>query len=298
MISQLEFFITETFISLRRHPAMAFAAITCVASALFVAGMVGLVIANAQYAVEGVKNNVRFIVWFHPETTPDAAKLTFARVKTLANVDGEASQFVSRDKPWESLRKKDPGMWKLIGRNPFPDHVEVKARSIEAIPGLVETIQKWPEVDTVRYSADVSRILINITAGISKIGGIAGIILIILALVIIHHTIELTLYARRREIFIMSLVGATPATIAMPFLLEGIIYGVIGGVVGVGCVYALYLYIVSSMVEYSASLQTNPVILGHGALYLLLGGIGLGFLGSLVSVLKYLNRPRSRVTNA
>jgi cell division transport system permease protein len=140
---------------------------------------------------------------------------------------------------------------------------------------------------------------VNISAGVSRIGAIAGIILAILSLVIIHHTIELTLYARRREIFIMSLVGATPATIAMPFVLEGIVYGLVGAGVALGCVYALYGYVADNLLRtINAHLLAGSAVLYQGLAILLAGGLALGLFGSLVSVIKYLNRPRSKVTNA
>jgi len=297
MLSKLEFFITETVTSFRRHPAMAFAAITCVAAALFFAGLVGLGILNARFAAASLKDKVRFNVYFQQETTRDDATNAFHRIQRLPGV--ASAKFVDRQTGWEQMTKNQRDLPALIGDNPLPDAVEVKPTDISRIKTLAAELEKWPEVNHVQQAAQVSDMLVNIGAGINRVGAIAGIILAILSLVIIHHTIELTLYARRREIFIMSLVGATPTTIAMPFLLEGIIYGLIGAGVALGFVAMLYGYLINNLQKsYNAHLLNDHAILLQGIIVLLAGGLVLGLSGSLVSVIKYLNRPRSKVTNA
>jgi cell division transport system permease protein len=126
-----------------------------------------------------------------------------------------------------------------------------------------------------------------------------GGILLLLSLVIIHHTIELTLYARRKEIHIMSLVGASPTTVALPFLLEGVIYGIFGGGMAFGFLTLLYNFFVVLMKnEYNAHMLQDPQLLTRGTAAILIAGVGLGVIGSTASIVKYLRRPRSRVTNA
>jgi len=297
MLSKLQFFITETITSFRRHPAMAFAAITCVASALFVAGMVALGILNARFAVNTVKEDVRFIVYFQRETTREEAESAWERIKVMPGV--ASAVFIEKDEAWKLMTQGESDLPELIGENPLPDAVEVKPVDIGRIESLARGLEKWPEVDRVKREAKVSGALEKIGAGLNRVGAIAGILLALMSLVIIHHTIELTLYARRREIFIMSLVGATPTTIATPFLLEGIIYGLVGAGVALGFVSALYGYVADNLLKsYHAHLLHDPQLLFHGVAVLLIGGVALGLSGSLVSVIKYLNRPRSKVTNA
>ncbi|MHB0938388.1 MAG: cell division protein FtsX [Armatimonadota bacterium] len=298
-MSRFIFFITETVTSFRRHPTMAFAAITCVAAALFAVGLVGLSMLNIHHAVKSAEGKVRFKVFYRKDATRDEALRTNERIQLLSNV--ESVEFVSKETAWAQMTEgrgmNDLPM--LIEKNPLPDGSVVKPRDIRNIPALVAVIEKWPGVEKVRYVEQVSTALENISAGLGRVGLIAGIILAVLSLVIIHHTIELTLYARRREIFIMSLVGATPATIAMPFLLEGIAYGLVGAGVALGFVSALYKYVSNSLLQsFNAHLLDDPAVLTQGVIALLIGGLVLGLFGSLVSVIKFLNRPRSKVTNA
>lgn len=297
MISRLEFLITEMVVSLRRHPAMAFAAITCVAAAMFVAGLVGLMILNARFAVDSAITQMRFEVFFHPETSRQEAWSAYKKIVALEPV--AQAEFVAREKAWDRLKKDDPSFAREIGYNPYPDMVNVQANDLRDIPVLRRELQAWPEVKKVTDEPKVSSFLETSRHMVSMVGLGVGIILIALALVIIHHTIELTIYARRKEIHIMALVGATPSTVAMPFLLEGMLYGLLGAGVAVGLLHILYHFtIIGVQTKYGAHLLANSPLLGQGMLVILGAGAMLGLIASTGSMLKYLKNPRSRITNA
>jgi len=276
---------------------MASAAITCIAAALFVAGLVGLGILNMNSLVRSEMERVRFNVYFHPETSRDDARLIAAKIAQLPGVAKTA--FITREDAWKNMAKKDRELTKLVGENPLPDSMVVKARDIAFISTLQTQIKQFTEVEQTSDVPEVSNFLLGSIRTIHYLGSIIGLILGLISLVIIHHTIELTLYARRKEIQIMSLVGATPITVAAPFLLEGIIYGAVGGGLAITGLFFLYQYLcISVMAHFHATLMPLTQIFTPGILLVLLVGSGLGLLGSLVSVVKYLNRPRSKVTNA
>ena len=297
MLSRLEFFFTETALSLRRHPAMAFAAIICVASTLFVASFAGLAYLNANYAVTSAIDKVRFNVFFQVETSRDEANAAVERLKALDGVD--TVQFVPKEIAWHKLKTEDPTLAKEFATNPYPDEAVVKVRDVNQIAAISKDVSSWAEVHDVRDQVEFAGRLETIRGGVGRFGFAMGILLAILSLVIIHHTIELTLYARRKEIHIMSLVGATPTTVAMPFILEGLFYGIFGAGVALGCAYILYRYVSSFLLNgYGAHLQWDQSVLANGCLTILIAGAALGFIGSVVSVTKYLHQPRSKVTNA
>ena len=301
MLSQLEFLFTETFISLRRHPMMAFAATTCIAATLFIAGLMALSFLNARYLVDTLMDKVRFVVYFKTDVSRDDTRALFQRIKNLPGVDAEGTTFKSKEMAWAEEQAKDPDTAiSLNNKNPLPDCVHVKVHDTQSIPMLKREIESWrTEVSIVRDSADVSTVLEKSRRVIEKGGSVIGIILLLLSLVIVHHTIELTLYARRKEVHIMSLVGATPLTVAMPFLFEGIVYGLFGGGVAFFCLLLFYRSASLTMLEkFSATLYQTPELLTHGVIAVLALGMILGLIGSMVSVIKYLRSPRSRLTNA
>jgi cell division transport system permease protein len=294
MLSRLEFFITETFISMRRHPAMAFAASICIAASLFVAGIVGLIVMNVNHFTDTTLSQVRFNVYFQAETSRQDAWAAYKKILKLPAV--ETAKFIPAEKA--TTWTENPELQKLLPANPLPDSVQVKATALEDIEGLKTQIRAWSDVKKVQAPGYIQT-LINIRTAVTKSGTVLGIVLFVLALIIIHHTIELTLYARRREMFIMSLVGATPGTVATPFLLEGIVYGLLGGAVAIGSLLPLY---------HEACRQLNVLsdvtLLGSGPemtlgiLVILGAGAVLGLVGSIISVIKFVRSPRSRLTNA
>jgi len=297
MLSRIEFLFTETFTSLRRHPAMAFAATLCVASTLFVASMAGIMWLNAHYWVDTTISRVRFDVFFQPETSSEEADATVKRLQALSGV--ESVEFVSKDIAWEKLKEKDPKLTREFQENPYPDMAVVKATEITYIPALVKQIKKWPEVHNVKDFSEFTANMNVLRTNVSRCGFAMGIILALLSLVIIHHTIELTLYARRKEIHIMSLVGATPTTVALPFLLEGFFYGVCGAAIALTGTFLLYRYISDSLLRlYGAHLLWESSVLTNGIITILVAGALLGLIGSIASVIKYLLNPRSKLTNA
>jgi cell division transport system permease protein len=299
MFSRIEFILTETFISLRRHPAMAMAAVFCVAAALFVSGIVGLTLLNAHHLVKKTMERVSFVVFFNTDATRHETWKAYKDIRELDGITG--SHFVAKEKAWDRFKKENPQLAEDVGHNPLPDSIELKAADVKAIPELKSIIkERWPDViSEVRSDEKVTGFLSDTRMVIGRIGPLLGILLAVVSLIIIHHTIELTLYARRKEIFIMSMVGATPGAIASPFVLEGITYGLIGGGVALGTLAVMYDGFAGWLKgEVGASVMNDPVMLQHGALAILVAGVALGFIGSMVSATKYLYRPRSKVTNA
>jgi cell division transport system permease protein len=297
MFSRIEFILTETFLGLRRHPLMAFAAISCIAATLFVAGMMALMFFNARHAINTAMNRVKFVVFFHPDASRDDTQAAYQKIRHLDRI-AEAT-FIPKEQEWEKLQKEDPDYTRLLDKNPLPDSVSVRAMEVNAIPALTNQIRQWDEVDSVKEAPEVATVLDTLGKAMNNVGVVVGIILLFLSLVIVHHTIELTLYARRKEIHIMSLVGAAPSTVAMPFLLEGLLYGVIGGGLAFGVLVLIYHYVVQwVMSHYGTSLFQDPQLFNQGMLALLVAGLILGLSGSLFSVLKYLYRPQSKMTNS
>jgi len=298
MFSRFEFILTETFLSLRRHPGMAFAAIACVMASLFVGGLVGLIVVNAQQLVDTAMEKVRFDVYFHPETSRHKAWKAYKRIIAMPEVDADGTVFISKEKGFAIFAKDEPQLEQLVG-NPLPDSIQVKPAGLNNIKLLKETLSKWPDVEKVDDMPTISSFLLNASNGIKKAALVLGLILAVLALIIIHHTIELTIFARRKEIHIMALVGATPGTVGLPFLLEGMLYGLLGAAISVGLLAAGYSYSVQQHATlYKVQLVPLPLVITLGALLLLVSGVVLGLFGSLGSVVKYLHRPKSRITNA
>jgi cell division transport system permease protein len=299
MLSRIEFFIMETAVSLRRHPAMALAAILCVAAALFVTGIVALALLNANTLIDNSLGKVRFMVYFKMSASRAQTVDAFRRIREIPQVEAAKTIMVFKEDALAEWKAKDPVLLQDVPGNPFPDKVIVKAKSAKDITSLKKMIMKWQSVESTYGDPAITAKLIGIQNHIRNVGLIVGVLLIILSLVIIHHAIELTLYARKREIHIMSLVGATPSTIAFPFLLEGVVYGLVGGGIALAGLEVLYYFMrvyVSTNLKYN--LQWDSSLQVNGAIFILSAGVALGLIGSIGSAIKYVSRPKSPITNA
>ncbi len=297
MFSRIEFIIAETFQGIRRHFDMAFAAVACVIATMLIIGMVALLQINAKYLIDNTINRVRFMVYFQPETSRDEAKEICSRIEKMNNVAGV--EFIPKEEAWENYKNKFDGLDKLLGRNPLPDAASVKPVNIEFIDNIKTAIEGLPEVDRVQQDQDVSNFLVAARNNMQTAGWMLGLLLALLAFVIIHHSIELTIVARRKEVVIMMMVGATPSTVGLPFIIEGLIYGFIGSILAVAALRGYYGMIAQKMLQTTAvHLWNDSLGIFNGSLLLIICGTTLGFIASMAAVVKFLIKPKSKVTNS
>ena len=178
--------------------------------------------------------------------------------------------------------------------NPFPASYVVTLTNLEKSKDVREEINKFENVLEIQTSDDTISALIKIANGVKTISGVILVILIFVSIFIISNTIKLTVHARRKEISIMKYVGATNSFIRWPFLVEGIIIGVVAGAISVGIIGLAYTYIVGQIsgtsffeianikfIEFSS--MSELLILVYLGL-----GIGVGAIGSTISMKKYL----------
>lgn len=204
------------------------------------------------------------------------------------------SEFVSREEALDRLREQFGERQDLLDfveeMNPLRHSFEIKAEEAEQVKVVAQEVGRIEGVAEVKYRQEVVERLFSLTRSI-RIAGLVLVVLLLMATVfLISNTIRLTVFARRREIGIMKLVGATDWFIRWPFILEGILLGVLGTLVSVLILRRLYDWVVASI--YS-SLPFIPVIPPEGImqpLILLLFGLGffVGAFGSLVSLRRFL----------
>ena len=178
--------------------------------------------------------------------------------------------------------------------NILPASYEVTLTDLELSSDVQESLKQIPNVDDIRSSNIIIEQIIRLAKGIKIVTWVILILLIIISTAIISNTIKLTVHARRKEISIMKYVGATNSFIRWPFLVEGIIIGVVAGAISVGIIGLAYTYIVGQIsgtsffeianikfIEFSS--MSELLILVYLGL-----GIGVGAIGSTISMKKYL----------
>ena len=198
--------------------------------------------------------------------------------------------FISKEEALEIMRERTPELARNVGQNPLPHALKVRAVRAEDIPTVAQRIEAaaYPGVQKVNYGEETTKRVIQAATVISSIFLIAVIVLVAASTLLIANTIRLSIFARRREIEVMKLVGATNWFVRGPFMIEGLICGITGSLV------AVFLLLLGREVALPRILE-NADYSGVGAigffwnaLILLAIGLLLGALGSGLTLRRFL----------
>ena len=215
----------------------------------------------------------------------------------ILQIDGvRDAKYISKEEALEKMRDRlgDSMVEGYIERNIFPASYEVTLTNLELNEEVQQNILKIENVDEIRSSNLVIDQIIRLAKGIKVVTWVILVLLIIISTAIISNTIKLTVHARRKEISIMKYVGATNSFIRWPFLVEGIIIGVVAGAISVGIIGLAYTYIVGQISATSFFEIANISFIDFSSMSELLIlvylglGIGVGAIGSTISMKKYL----------
>lgn len=288
----LRYGLRDTFRALWRHKAMVAVTVLTVTITFMVLGGAILISANGQYIEQTLEDDMEIVVFLDTEVTVDERGVIENKIAAL---DGyESMRFVNKTEALEIMGERfgsETGLTNALGGvNPLPDAYYVKMQEIEKMQAAAEALESLDGVELVRYGQDTVQ---NMSA-FSKALWIGCIIvvaaMIAAALVLVNSTIRLTVSARSEEIAIMKYIGATDFYVKTPFFLEGVILGLMGGLVAFLLLYFGYGAVINYATEHISFLNliTDKTLVVKVGLYLLLGGAILGGLGSNIAVRKYL----------
>jgi len=182
----------------------------------------------------------------------------------------------------------------------LPDAYKVTVDDLTYFDQTVSRIEQLEHIDTIRENKDLAQKLVTIRHGVEVISIVIVVVLLAISVFIISNTIKLTVYSRRLEISIMKSVGATNSFVRLPFVVEGMILGIISGIVSLGLVWAFYEFAIHQFSDLLSSLQLEALNFADFALPMLgifvLIGIVTGVGGALISMGRYLNREGSEIS--
>jgi len=291
LFSNIEFFVVEAFRGVRRSGVMSLVAIGIVTVSLFIFGLFLLFMVNLGNMVSEVGSRLDIVAYVEKAVTPEeAANLTekFSRISGVEKV-----RYVSREEAWRSFREdftQKLDLATIVGENPLPDSFAIKVRTPELLPRVAEAVAQYPEVDEVRYSGKLIKQIQTLLDALRLGGAVLVVLLFMATLLIVVNTIRLTVLARETDIYIMKLVGATRSFIRWPFVIEGVLIGVLGGIFGILILKPSYDAVTSRL---QTSLPFLPLMTDKFTLniiYLAVGlsGMLLGMLGGYISVSRLL----------
>jgi cell division transport system permease protein len=280
----------EALLSFRRAPLLSVLSVTTIAFSLFTLGLFGLVAINLREALRGLEERVEIVAFVLRGTPAETITLAtqdiaaFPEVKDVAFVTEEQALARARQ---ELVEFRDA--YRDLQVNPLPASIEVRLRDgyrdAANVERVAERLRGFSFVEDVRFGREWVRKLDHLRNITGLVGLVIGLAFAAVAVVIIGVTIRLTLMQRAREISVMRLVGATNWFIRGPFLLEGALKGILGGLLSLLLCYAGYLlFRDSSGGTFAGLVFFRP----EQMLLILVFGFMLGLGGSLVSVGRHL----------
>ena len=290
--STKEYFVKETYKSIRRNGFMSFASISTVAVSLLVLGMFLMIFLNTNNLAQYLESQVQVSVYMQDSATGQelaAVKEKLTKMPGVVKVT-QVSKTEALARFKKRLGDQDQLLNSLGKENPFPNSFEVQVYNPERIKVLTPQIGQLPKVETAKFGQEVVEHLFQLTK-ILRFGGILLVVFLAMAtLFIISNTIRLTVFARRKEVIIMKYVGATDWFIRWPVLLEGMTLGFFGAVIAfilINSIYSGLLERIHATLAFLPLLPASPLLL-YVDLFLLVAGTGIGALGSYISLRKFL----------
>jgi cell division transport system permease protein len=279
----------EALLAFRRAPLLSALSVTTIAFSLFVVGLFGLVALNLEQALRQVAERVEIVAYLLPGTPVETVTMAVNDIATFPEV--QSATYVSEDEALTRARAElveFRDVLRELERNPLPASVEVKLkpgyRDADHVNDVAERLKGFGFVDDVRFGRDWVERLDRLHQIAAAVGLIVGAAFAVVAIIIIGTTIRMAVLQRAREIAIMRLVGATDGFVRSPFLVQGAIKGMLGGLVAIALSYAAYA-LINHALEFQAAFfshQQALAIVGFGTL--------IGLLGSATSVGRHLRR--------
>jgi cell division transport system permease protein len=292
------FFLAEAIRSIRANAAVSIAATVTVLIAVFILGAFIPSFLYVQSTVDSQKSRVDIRAYIS-----DSAKV--AQVNDLQNrlveleKQGLVKEFtyINKDQALQELRGrlKDPSVTDYLSSNPIPANFRIKPGEAEQADEVISAIDKEPAIDEqlgVSYGKETTDKLLSVARFIQWAGLGLITILLVASVLLIGNTIRLSIFARRREVEVMKLVGATNWFIRWPFVIEGIVCGLVGAVLSVLLLWAVKVGVVDQWIEGtdSALQRDEATTIGFPLLGLLLiaAGAFVGALGSGITLRRFL----------
>jgi len=279
--------LRETFLAFRRAPLLSALSVTTMAFSLFVFGLFGLVAVNLRLAMRTVSERVEIVAYLKRGTPVEAVTMARSDIESFPEVGGV--EHVTEGEALARARaelREFQDIFQDTESNPLPASLEVRLkpefRNAERAADVADRLRGFAFVDDVRFGRDWVEKLDSLRALAGAVGFVIGLAFAAVSVIIIGTTIRMAVLQRSREIAIMRLVGATDSFIRLPFLLEGLVKGLAGGVCALALTYGVWA-LAGRQLSFSGSFFDPPqAMIGIAA-----GGL-IGLLGSLVSVGRHL----------
>jgi len=291
------FFLARAITNIRQNVFVNVVTVGTITLALLIVSLFLLVFVNLESAAENWSERVQVTVYFDKDLSGQEQSAFREKISALAGVSRVS--YVSRDEALKRFKNRLKGQETLLDgvrSEVLPTSFEITLkrsyRETASVEEFVTKLKKIPGITEVQYGEEWVRRFNSFLNFIRLLGALLGGFLVIAVVFIVSNTIKLTIYSRRDELEVMSLVGATRFFISAPFLLEGVIQGLAGSVISLVLLFGLYegfLHNAGSFITFNPAASGLSFLPAEYVFGLLLAGAVLGFIGSLTSLKRFIN---------
>jgi cell division transport system permease protein len=287
--------IRDAFKSVFRNFSLSIASVSCISITLIVVAIALVASLNVNSFTESIKKDVTIVVFVDSKATDLEFTNIYDKIKDIDNVDTVTPKTKEQEK--EEMMKESDILASVMGdwdddELPLKDSFTIKVKKLENIKDTVKEIKSIQLVDTVKYGENMVEKMITAFDFIEKVTIVIVLALVLVNIFLIVNTIKLTIFSRKREISIMRLVGASNFSIKYPFVVEGMVIGMIGSIIPILLVIYgyTYLYAYFDGILFSRLIKLiEPQPFVYIVSLVVLGlGIIVGMIGSSRAVRKYL----------
>lgn len=295
-ISTLIYTCKQGIKNIFRNKVFSLATIATISSCIFLFGIFYCIVINVQYSVKAAQSGVAVTVFFDEGISDEQIQQIGTQIQSRTEVS--RVEFVSSDAAWESFKEDYLGEYAdgYEGDNPLDgsENYEIYLNDVSKQPELVSFLQNLPGIREVNRSDMTAEILTNVNTLISYVSlAIIGVLLLV-SVFLISNTVAMGISVRKEEISIMRLIGAKDFVVRSPFVIEGMFIGLIGAALPLGIIYYLYKIMMEYVNDNFAVLSDMLKFMTVDELFRnlipvsLILGVGIGFLGSFITVRKHL----------
>lgn len=287
--------IRDAFKSVFRNFSLSLASISCITITLIIVAVSIIVTFNVQNFTKEMEKDLTIVVFLDTDTTEEEVEEIRDKLESMSNV--ESLTYQSKASVKEEMSQENEVFNEVMSTwddedNPLKDTFQVKVKVVERISNTAKNIEKIDKVSSVKYGEGMVDNLISAFEAAQNVSYGMVIALILVTVFLIINTIKLTIFSRKREISIMRLVGASNFTIKTPFIIEGMVLGLLGSIIPILIVCFGYIALYNHFDGYLYSrmitlIEPEPFIYMVSGIVLVIGII-VGMIGSASAVRKYL----------
>ena len=300
MIQRISYALRETLANFRRNVTLSLAAVITSAVSLLLVGTTFLIQRAFDNLLVQWKGDVGMIVFVRPDVTPEALQFIDQNLRSQPNlIDLDRLEYLDKPASYEEAKRVfagDPTTLSLLSIDTIPTQFKVVPLTTdpELVRGLASQFRRLPGVSGVALAEDEFEVISTLSGFVRTVTIGMSLVLLAVAVILIWNTIRTAIFARRREIEVMKLVGATDWFIRVPFVLEGLVQGLVGAAVSCGGLWALNTAWSNGVAGFKAGSGVSALVVPGGYLNgvmvsLLVIGAVAGAVGSGVASSRFLD---------